>query len=114
RPPDELTGKIVDISAFSTLGGVHDLLLHARDDLFDFPRIARALERLRLRLLYFVLPNPAVKAQYNVMFPQDRMCRNVQSLAIFERRNPEVFAGMYDFWCRSDAFWLAPPGHGRR
>jgi len=89
-------------------------LLHAREDLFDVPRIARALERLRLRLLSFVLPNPAVRAQYNLMFPNDRMNRSLQSLAIFERRNPEVFAGMYDFWCRSEAFWFAAPGQTRR
>jgi SAM-dependent methyltransferase len=109
RPPDALTRNIVDNTTFSTLGGTHDLLLHPREELFDISRIVRALERLRLRLLCFVLPSPGARAQYNVMFPQDRMCRNAQALAIFERHRPEVFAGMYDFWCRSDAFWMARP-----
>jgi SAM-dependent methyltransferase len=115
NPPDELTRSVVDNSTFSTLGGTHDLLLHAREDFFDVPRIVRALERLRLRLLCFVPPTPGARVRYNVMFPQDRMYRDMRSLAIFERHNPMVFAGMYDFWCRSDAFWLAPsPSLGRR
>jgi len=114
RPNDPLALQVANFSPFATLGGTHDLLLHRQDDTFDVPRIARALERLRLRLLSFVLPNPDSRARYDAMFPQDPMHRNVQSLTIFERHDPSVFISQYDFWCRSDAFWFGSGGGTRR
>jgi SAM-dependent methyltransferase len=106
RPNDPLAQQVIHFSPFATLGGTHDLLLHRQDDTFDVPRIARALERLRLRLLAFVLPNPNARARYDAMFAQDRMHRSVQAWAMFERYDPSVFISQYDFWCRSEAFWF--------
>jgi hypothetical protein len=77
------------------------------------PRIARALERLRLRLISFVLPMPDIRARYDAMFPADRTHRSLQSWAMFERREPTAFISQYIFWCRSDAFWLQSGGVAR-
>jgi hypothetical protein len=83
-------------------------LLHWREDPFDIPRIARALERLRLRLVSFVLPASDLRARYDAMFPSDRMRRNVESWAMFERHELTDFISI--FWCCSDAFWLRSDG----
>jgi SAM-dependent methyltransferase len=92
----------LDFADFSTLAGTHDMLLHRHVDPFDVPRIAQALDRLGLRLLSFVLPTPDAKLRYNAMFPHDPLCRDLSSWAWFERTEPTIFSGMYDFWCRKD------------
>jgi len=102
-----LAREVVNEVAFSTLGGTQDMMLHPQEDAFDIPRIGRVLERLRLRLLTFVLPNPDAEARYATMYPRDPLHLNLQSLASFERHDPSVFIGQYDFWCRSEAFWRA-------
>jgi len=104
----------LNASAFATLSGTHDLLLHRREDPFDIPRIARALERLKLRLISFVLAAPDARARYDAMFPYDRRHRDIQSLAMFERREPSAFLNQYIFWCRSEAFWLQGGSAPRR
>lgn len=114
RSDDQLTWQVTNSSAFATLSGTHDLLLHPQEDAFDIPRIVRALDRLRLRLLSFVLPTPGASAHYDAMFPHDPMHRNVQSWAIFERSDPLAFLSQYTFWCRSHAFWFGGGGEPRR
>ncbi len=52
-PQDPRSLPVLHASAFATLAGTHDLLLHPREDGFDVPRIARSLARLKLRLLTF-------------------------------------------------------------
>ena len=85
---------------FFTLSGVHDLLLHRHEDPFDIPRIARALDQLGLRLLSFSLPTPDAAARYDKQFPTDPLHRDFKSLLQFEKSEPYIFAGLYQFWCR--------------
>jgi SAM-dependent methyltransferase len=83
---------------FFHLGGVHDLLLHRHEEAFDVARIQRALAMLKLKLLRVRLPHGASES-YRSAYPFDPYCRDVSSLAAFERTRPRTFAGMYDFWC---------------
>jgi len=85
---------------FFSLSGVHDILLHRHEDPFDVPRIRRALERLGLELIQFKLPTPQDKAGYRVQNPHDPLHRDFAAWSKTERRNPSLFSGMYDFWCR--------------
>jgi 2-polyprenyl-3-methyl-5-hydroxy-6-metoxy-1,4-benzoquinol methylase len=85
---------------FSTISGTYDLLLHPHEDPFDIQRISHVLDRLGLRLLAFQLPTPYALARYGEAFPDDPMHRNVSYWAMYERNDPTVFFGMYDFWCR--------------
>jgi SAM-dependent methyltransferase len=84
---------------FYTLGGIYDLLLHQHEDCFDVPRIVRALDRLGLDLLAFVIPASAARAAYRRDHPEDPLFRDAEAWASLEKKNPFVFAGMYDFWC---------------
>jgi hypothetical protein len=84
---------------FSTLAGTRDLLLHTHEDPFNVPRIARALDRLGLRLLSFTLPTPMADARYRVMFPDDPWHRDFGSWHLYECLNPLTFSGCYQLWC---------------
>jgi SAM-dependent methyltransferase len=94
---------IIDSDDFSTLAGTRDLLLHRHEDPFDISRISRALDRLELRLLSFSLPTPDAYTRYNATFPHDPMHRDLDAWAKFEKSEPMIFSGMYEFWCRSGA-----------
>jgi SAM-dependent methyltransferase len=88
---------------FFTLPGVHDLLLHRHEDPFDIPRIARALTGMELDLLGFTLSNPRNEALYAKENPHDPRRRDFNAWAALEKRKPEIFGGMYEFWCRRRA-----------
>jgi SAM-dependent methyltransferase len=86
---------------FFTLPGVHDLLMHRHEDAFDIGRIQRALARLELDLVGFRLSNPRNEALYARDNPHDPHKRDFEAWALLEQRKPEIFASMYEFWCRS-------------
>lgn len=85
---------------FASLGGVHDLLLHRHEDAFDVERIRRGIDRLRLEFLGFHLPGAERRARYRQENPNDPLFRDFTAWARAEWREPELFAGMYHFWCR--------------
>jgi SAM-dependent methyltransferase len=93
---------VINSDDFSTLAGTHDLLLHRHEDPLDIARISRALHCLGLRLLSFLLPTPDAYTRYGAMFPHDPMHRDLGSWAKFEKSEPTIFDGMYEFWCRSN------------
>lgn len=85
---------------FASLGGVHDLLLHRHEDAFDVERIRRGIDRLGLEFLGFHLPGAERRARYRQENPHDPLFRDFTAWARAEWREPELFAGMYHFWCR--------------
>jgi SAM-dependent methyltransferase len=84
---------------FYDLGGVHDLLAHAHEDSFDIPRIRAGIERLGLTFLGFRLPGAAHRQAYLAEHPGDPHLRDLAAWEALERREPMLFAGMYEFWC---------------
>jgi SAM-dependent methyltransferase len=100
---DEAPQLVQGFYDFFYLAGVHDFLFNYQVDCFDVPRIARALSDFRLELLAFVLPSAAAEAQYRADNPHDPLMRDLAAWAALEKKNPFLFAGMYDFWCRRPA-----------
>lgn len=88
---------------FFSLGGVHDLLLHAHEDSFDVPRIRAAIDRLGLELLRFELPTADRRQRYQAEHPADPNFRDAAAWERIERDDPMAFAGMHDFWCLKPA-----------
>lgn len=84
---------------FHHLGGIYDLFLHQHEDPFDVDRIRRAIEMLGLELLRFRLPSSRHRAAYRAAWPGDPHFRDFAAWEAFERTEPSMFAGMYDFWC---------------
>lgn len=95
---------------YYTLAGIHDLLLHPREDPFDVPRIVRAIEALALELLAFELPTPLACARYRREHPDDPDFRDVAAWSELEKAQPFLFSGMYKFWCRKPAGAKPQPG----
>jgi SAM-dependent methyltransferase len=106
RAPKLMLGS----SDYFTLAGIHDLLLHPREDPFDVPRIARSLDSLGLELLAFELPTPHARASYRSEHPDDPLFRDVAAWASLEKTQPFLFSGMYKFWCRKRAPAKLQPG----
>ena len=88
---------------FYTLPGIHDLLLHRHEDAFDVPRIRRAIDDLGLDLLGFVLPDEERRVRYRRDRPDDRLFRDFDAWSALEKKEPFLFSGMYEFWCRKRA-----------
>ncbi len=88
---------------FASLGGVHDLLLHRHEDAFDVERIRRGVDRLGLEFLGFHLPGAERRARYREENPHDPLFRDFTAWARAEWKEPELFTGMYHFWCRKPA-----------
>ncbi|MEZ0244878.1 MAG: class I SAM-dependent methyltransferase, partial [Sphingomonas sp.] len=84
---------------FFSLGGVHDLLLHAHEDIFDVPRIRAAIDALGLTLLRFQLPTAGHRQRYESEHPEDPNFRDAAAWERIEQDDPMAFAGMHDFWC---------------
>lgn len=84
---------------FASLGGVHDLLFNAHEDPFDVARVKRGVEALGLHFLGFRLPGEERRARYRQEYPHDPYFRDYAAWAATEFREPEMFAGMYAFWC---------------
>ncbi|MET0247392.1 MAG: class I SAM-dependent methyltransferase [Sphingomonas sp.] len=96
---DEPDHPIVRSVDFHSMGGVHDLLLHAHEDAFDLPRIGRALAALGLDLLQIDLPGRAARDAWLTDHPDDPHLRDLAALHAWEIRNPRLFNGMYPIWC---------------
>lgn len=88
---------------FASLGGLRDLLLHHHEDNFDVPRVRRGVEALGLEFLGFQLPGGERRARYRADNPHDPWFRDYDAWAAAEWREPDLFAGMYRFWCRKPA-----------
>jgi SAM-dependent methyltransferase len=97
---DEMPQLVQGLYDFYYLAGVHDLLFNCHEDCFDVPRIVRALDSLQLELLAFSLPSSSDENRYRAEHPNDPLFRDVSAWAALEKRNPFLFSGMYEFWCR--------------
>jgi hypothetical protein len=50
--------------------------------------------------LGFIHANPLVKKKYSNYFPDDKKNTSLDNWHEFEKRNPDTFVSMYQFWVR--------------
>ncbi len=86
---------------FFSLSGCRDMLFPAHEDPFTLPRIAAALTALDLEFLGFELPDPRARQLYRRRFPGDPPAGELAHWERFEADHPDLFAAMYQFWCRA-------------
>ena len=91
----------IGIDFYST-SSVRDLLFHVQEHRFKLPQISKILKNLNLEFLGFIYSNPFTKKEYFKLFPQDNDNTSLDNWHEFEKKYPDTFANMYQFWVRKN------------
>ena len=84
---------------YYTMSMYRDMMFHVQEHDRDLAQVSAMLKKLGLRFLQFSLP-PAVTAQYVAAYPKDPGASDLNNWQAFEKRNPDTFSAMYQFWCQ--------------
>jgi len=82
---------------FFTISSCRDLLFHVQEHHVPLAAIGEFLAAGDLTLLGFDVED-AVLAAYRQRFPDDPGAVDLDHWQVFERENPDIFSGMYQFW----------------
>jgi SAM-dependent methyltransferase len=88
---------------FYFASGARDLVMHVQEHRFTTAQLGEMLRTLGLELLGFEFSDPSVPATYRRRFPDDPAAASLENWGRFEDEHPEVFVGMYQFWCAKPA-----------
>jgi tetratricopeptide (TPR) repeat protein/SAM-dependent methyltransferase len=91
------TCKAVD---FFSLSNCRDLLFHVQEHRFTLLQIGEALAALNLKFLGFEIREQATLRKFNASFSKKEALTSLSQWHKFERKNPDTFRGMYQFWCK--------------
>ena len=83
---------------FYTVSGVRDLLFHVQEHKFSIRKIKEHLDKLGLVFLGF--EDQLVKNKFKDNYTNKDDLYNLDKWEIYEKSNPRIFAGMYQFWCK--------------
>ncbi len=97
---DELIQRIVNRYDFYSTSSTRDLIFHVQEHRFTIPQICGILKKFNLEFLGFT--NPNIKKKYINAFPNDKKCTSLKNWHEFEKKNKEIFIGMYNFWVRKN------------
>lgn len=95
---DEPGGSLTRSQDFYSLAEFRDLALHPSEHHLTIPQIEAFLKENRLIFRGF-LANMDVLAAYAAAYPEETWPGSFASWKAFEEKNPNVFDGMYQFWC---------------
>lgn len=95
----DVLNTISAVSDYYHAAMYRDMLFHVQEHCFDIPGIDAALKKLGLTFQQFILP-PAIIAQYVAAYPSDPAAKSLANWHKFEQSHPQLFLGMYQFWCR--------------
>ena len=90
----------VRIPDFYDLSGCRDLLFHVQERDYTLPQIAEFLASAGLAFVGFDFDDPSVMTYFQAQHPAPEALVDFRIWADFEAQYPEVFIGMYQFWCR--------------
>ncbi len=83
---------------FYTVSGVRDLLFHVQEHQFTINKIKKYLDKLGLIFLGF--EDQLVKENFKINYNDKDDLFNLDKWEEYEKSNPRIFAGMYQFWCK--------------
>lgn len=87
-------------SDFFSLSECRDLIFHVQEHRFTLPRIEAALRDLGLEFLGFEMGNDDAIWRFRREYPRARALTSLSIWNEFERKYPDTFRNMYQFWCR--------------
>ncbi len=96
-------GSIAISPDFYSASACRDLIFHVQEHVFSPLEIQACLDQLGLQFLGFEFTNPETRTPYAVRFPGNPACDSLANWELVEQDNPEIFAGMYQFWVRKQA-----------
>ena len=99
---DKVFRNILQSSDFYNTSGCRDLLFHVNEHQFNLPQIKDLCKQNELEFLGFVL-NPETKKGFKEYFGKQHRSADISNLDLwdeFEKDNPEVFGGMYQFFTK--------------
>ncbi len=83
---------------FYTVSGVRDLLFHVQEHQFTISKIKKYLDKLELIFLGF--EDKLVIENFKINYSDKDDLFNLDKWEEYEKSNPRIFAGMYQFWCQ--------------
>ena len=94
----EDTKRFKSISDFFSLSEFRDLVFHVQEHRFTLPQIKNCLDELGLKFCGF--ENKDVISNFRELHRNEADIYDLELWHQFEERNPQAFAGMYQFWCQ--------------
>ncbi len=95
---DDYWNYIKSSPDFYTVSGVRDLLFHVQEHRFTISKIKEYLDKLGLIFLGF--EDQLVKENFKKIYSNKIDLYNLDKWEEYEKNNPRIFAGMYQFWCK--------------
>jgi SAM-dependent methyltransferase len=89
--------KVFSFRDFFGMSECRDLIFHVQEHRFSLVQIKNMLMELGLSFIGFHLETNAAN-RYHSRFPQDQSLTDLDCWNVFETENPDLFAGMYQFW----------------
>ncbi|MFQ3282162.1 methyltransferase domain-containing protein [Reinekea sp.] len=90
---------ILSSQDFYSLSGCRDLLFHIQEHQFEPLELKEMLNQEKLKFLGFVLPEQ-VRQSFTKDHPEDSLLTNLDNWQEFEQKNPNTFAGMFQFYAQ--------------
>jgi len=97
---DPLTQKVNTFLDFYSTSMVRDLLFHVQEHRFTIPKISKILKDFNLEFLGFISVSSEIKKEYLKNFPKDKKYTSLYNWHEFEKKKPDTFVSMYQFWVR--------------
>ena len=82
---------------FFSISECRDLLFHVHEHRLSLAQIESFLAEFGLRFIGFEIDRNVLN-QYRARFADDPSCTDLRNWASWESDNPDMFAGMYQFW----------------
>jgi SAM-dependent methyltransferase len=96
REPD---GPILKFYDFFTMSMCRDLLFHCQEHQFTWPQIQESCDQLDLEFIG-LNAQQAIFNIYTGTYPDDKECKDLNNWHQLELQYPNMFRGMYSFWCK--------------
>ena len=77
---------------------LRDLIFHVQEHQFTLPEIQNCLDTLGLEFCGF--EDPPTIQQFRASNPEPDAPYDLDKWDVYEKNNPRIFAGMYQFWCQ--------------
>tara|TARA_B110000240_G_C13058038_1_gene266288 strand:- start:75 stop:509 length:435 start_codon:yes stop_codon:yes gene_type:complete len=96
----EYNNSVVSSPDFYSLSGLRDLLFHVQEHRFTISEIKDSLAQLDLDFCGFEINSNKIADEFKSQAIAKNAIYDLDKWEAFEKENPLVFSGMYQFWCQ--------------